>query len=787
MAKVKPIDRRYIVGPSPDCPLASGAKQVVWGEGPRPAKFMLIGEAPGRREDWEGHAFVGPSGIRFDILLEVAGLTRADVYVTNVEKYRPPKNRNPKVAEMAACRPVLDAEILAVQPQVIITMGNIAAKTFDKGVQLKKDHGFPRPISVCTQSSTLVPMYHPAYSLRNPLFWPVLIDDFAALFQRLAVPASDVQTQYDLVTGGGYWGGSEVGFDLETTSPLRGGKFSVQEAEIVGYSTSSVPHKAIYSPTKPEGVAKEYLENKTTTIVAHNTKFEYGRLEAIGVKLNNFEDTKIAAYLLGYPSTHLKHLTRQELGIDPITYEQATGGQDMGDMDPQDILSYAAADPDHTLMLWQRVLRPELERMGLMELYKMEKKLVPVLAAIEKRGMLVDVEATESAVEYFMRHEQAAREAAVEAGVPEGLNIGSGDQLSPWLESIEAPITERTDGKGLLKTDSATLEAIRGFHPAIPALLDFKEKQKLKAFPNGFLRFMHDDGVLHPSLNQCGHFEETVEDASSSPASGRLSCSGPNMQQVPHHGRNKGKEYEEYGAIIRRCIVARPGHVFVAGDVGQQEPRVTAVVAPEPQLRKDLEDGIPIYAPVGELIFDRPIDKHDDEPEWHTAKTFWLAYTYGAGLSKLLELGIPKSQAEEAMEGLAKRYAGLTGFRNRVIMEIREHGYVRDYFGRVRWLPGAFAADPYAREAAYRQGINHHIQGPSATMIKIAMQRLYASGFHLVLQIHDEVILEVRNNPVEINAATEALKDMVAGLMPIMFPVDVKVGKNLGDLEEYNV
>ena len=421
-----------------------------------------------------------------------------------------------------------------------------------------------------------------------------------------------------------------------------------------------------------------------------------------------------------------------------------------------------------------------------MDLYRMELGLIPVLDSIEARGMMLDVAAAENAVEAFLQMEMAARADAVRAGVPEGLNIGSGDQLSVWLEGIGAPITERTDGKNLLKTDLATLRGIQDFHPAIPAILDFKEKQKLKAFPAGFLRFVHPDGALHPQLNQCGHLEETLDEASEGARRGRLSCSGPNLQQVPHHGLNKGDDYEEYGNIIRRCIVARPGMVFVAGDVGQQEPRVTAVVAPEPQLRADLEAGIPIYAPVGELIFGRPIDKHADESEWHTAKTFWLAYTYGAGLSKLLELGIPKPQAESAMEGLAKRYPGLTGFRNRVIMEIRENGYVRDYFGRIRHLTGAFSADPNEREAAYRQGINSHIQNPSATMIKRAMIKMHGLGWDLVMQIHDEIILEVEDNPETIAAAANDLRHMVDGLMPIDFPVDVKVGKNLGDMEEYS-
>ena len=169
------------------------------------------------------------------------------------------------------------------------------------------------------------------------------------------------------------------------------------------------------------------------------------------------------------------------------------------------------------------------------------------------------------------------------------VSIGSADQLARWLEATGAPILKRTEGKGLLATDENTLRSLNGWHEhTINAILDFRMFRKLSAFPKKFLELSAWDGALHPNFNQGGYYEESSDTSGSAQATGRLSCSSPNLQQVPHHGRGKGPEYEEYGRRIRSCLVARNGYSLVAADVGQQEPRIASLVAPEPQLSKTL-------------------------------------------------------------------------------------------------------------------------------------------------------------------------------------------------------
>jgi uracil-DNA glycosylase family 4 len=184
-----------------DCPLKDGARNFVPGEGNIDADYMFVGEAPGRLEDIYGVPFYrkAPSGLRLTVLIsELLGFDRSDAWVTNLVKYRPPGNRTPRVAEVRACQVHLMKEILDVRPKVIVTLGGPAAKWFDKSLVLSKDHGMPKPWVVYAAQlgekgrqqveridTTLVPMYHPAYTIRNPTYWPVLTEDFKHLTTRL--------------------------------------------------------------------------------------------------------------------------------------------------------------------------------------------------------------------------------------------------------------------------------------------------------------------------------------------------------------------------------------------------------------------------------------------------------------------------------------------------------------------------------------------------------------------------------------------------------------------------
>ena len=767
-----------------ECPLYEGNYQVVPGEGPVPADMMLVGAAPGALEDEIGRPFVGASGAKLDILLEQARLTRDEVYLTNLVKHRPPHNRNPYKREIDECSYWLEDELNKVRPMVVITLGAVAGKYFKPDLSITREHGVPLE----REGFLLVPMYHPAAALHNPNLWPIQLEDWAALRGQLQNKRVTPRTAYSLY--GAFKADGPIGFDLETTSPTRGGRFAVQEAEVVGYSWSHEPGHGSYIPEKPHKM-KSILEDYEQEVVCHNTKFEITHLLNNGITLTNFQDTKLAAYLLGLPSTHLKDLSVQELGLTPITYSQVTNGRDMSELEPEEILEYAAADADNALRLWQE-LKPRLDKEGLYNVYRdIELPLVPVLAAMERRGVAVDNDAIERAISFFEDKMQEAERRA-HNDIPEDVNIGSSDQLARWLEGEGAPIRKRTNGKGMFATDEGTLKKLKGWHEdTVEAILDYKMFRKLMAFPKKFKELSSWDGALHPNFNQGGYYEESSDSSGSAPSTGRLSCSTPNLQQLPHHGRGKGPEYEEYGKQIRGCLVARPGYLLVGADVGQQEPRIASLVAPEPALRKDFADGLTPYALIGEDIYGRPITKGVDEQEWHTAKTFFLALLYGANSGKLKEID-PRLTLEQSLKGYQRvvdRYPGLARMFNKIDMELIRNGMARDYFGRIRRFPGIYSIDINQRMTAIREAINFHIQGPAASCIKIAMRRLWerieASGLdaHLLLQVHDEVVLEVKEE--DLDATVELVYHMLDGVMAIDFPIEPEVGKDWATMIPY--
>ena len=767
-----------------ECPLHESANRIVLGNGPTPADVMLVGEAPGAQEDDIGIPFAGASGAKLDILLEQARLERADVYVTNLVKHRPPRNRNPYKREINACAHWLEDELNLVRPLIVITLGAVAGKYFKPDLALTREHG----VSHEAEGFLLVTMYHPAAALHNPNLWPIQLEDWASLRSRLYDKKITPRTDYRL--HGSLTPSGPIGFDLETTSPTRGGRFAVQEADVVGYSWASVPGKASYIPEKPYKI-KTLLEDEGQEVVCHNAKFEYTHLRNNDITLANFHDTKLAAYLLGLPSTHLKDLAVQELGIKPITYTEVTGGKDMSELSAEEILPYAAADADNTLQLWP-ILYNRMKELELDNVYNdIELPLVPVLSDMERRGVVVSMEATEEAIAFF-KDEQDKAECKAHEVIPDDVNIGSSDQLARWLESEGAPITKRTEGKGLLATDENTLRALAGtgwYSDTVSAIMEFKMFRKLGAFPKKFKELSGWDGALHPNFNQGGYYEASSDTCGSAPATGRLSCSTPNLQQIPHHGRGKGARYEEYGKKVRGCLVARPGYLLVAADVGQQEPRIASLVAPEPALQEDFSRGLTPYALIGQDIYERDIVKGVDEQEWHTAKTFFLALVYGAGATKLHQID-PRLSLEQSQKGYDRvrdRYKGLVQFRHKVSYDIWEKGYARDYFGRIRWFPGIYSTAPFQREATLREAINFHIQGPAASCIKIAMRRLWEGiqerglDAHLLLQVHDEVVLEVKEEELEMTMAL--VNDMLSDVMPIDFPIESEVGKTWAEMK----
>jgi DNA polymerase-1 len=784
------------------CPLHLTARQAVKGEGPVPATIMVVGEAPGAEEDKKGRPFIGRSGARLDAMLSIAGILRKQVYVTNLVKHRPPMNRAPhKKAEVSVCAKWLEQELELVQPEILILLGASAVSYFLPKAKITKDHGMPEQLGNRWQAASskvrplwIVPMYHPAASLHNPNLLPIMQYDFERLGKWLRGQQDPVpETNYQLGDADdardAVYKTGIMGFDLETTSPMRRRWFAAEQAEIVGYSTSSIPLQAYYVPEQPLAPSiVSALQDPNLVKVCHNSKFEYARLKQLGITMQNFRDTKIAANLLQFPDTSLKALARQVLGVDPITYEEVTQGQDMSSLRPEEIVEYAAADADNTLRLDIR-FQPQIDAHRLRKVHdEIEIPLVPVIADMELHGVLVDEAATELLL-HDLEHKREADKVVLQT-LLNVENPASTEQVARALEKLQAPLQDRTASKKHFVIDDDKLLEIEHWNADIVnSLLNFRRNGKRSSYLRNFLDLRGVDGRLHPGVQQAGGYEEGRAKGGEAPATGRLSYSGPNLQNIPHRGDTNIVN------AMRNCLVASPGKVLMCADASQEEARILSLIANDEQMRRDFDSGRPIYGFIGQELFGKPITKRDNPQEWFVAKTYFLAYIYGADYAKLLEIdkafGSGNLDLRTAVRGarrLRERYSRIEPYRREVAEDVLRRYSLSDYFGRIRNFPKLGSDDPSQRQEAHREAFNFTIQAPAASVMKIAMRKVWEnlpSDCHLLMSIHDEVVVELP--PDKVDEVANVCYNAFQGIIPIELPIECNIGESWGNLEFYDV
>ena len=803
----------------PDLPqVYPAARQTVYGEGPIPCDYLFLAQAPGYYENASGRTLIGPDGRFLNKLLEqFTLLRRSSVYLTNVVKHHPPGSRPPLVGETKAYRPYLWWEIGQVQPKVIITLGAVALREFDKALRVKTEHGRARLAAIDgVWEGVLVPWYMPSAAIRDASVVGLMIADA----QRLAQEVADVRVE---VAPADYWLGEdddvahmllarwgEFGFDTETTSPVRAGVFATDEADMVGYSVSQASRTGVYVPTYlcGEGVAS-ILGSPLWTKVCHNVKFEYKVLAKHGVVLDGYEDTKLAAYLLGYPNTGLKDLARQLLGEQPERIKDlwpegiANQPKAVAAKRYADNFTYAAADADNTLRLWVEHLKQKLLTEDLWSVYEMEKAMVPVLAAMEACGMAVSEGQCRRTMADLRWHRVAAGQAAIgeliKAGIDIGrLNVRSPDQIAELLDGLGAPLRKRTKVKNRLVVDATALEGIRSWWPDfLGPLLDERKLGKLYGYVENFLALRGPDGRVHTSFNQAGHWEEADDDAGAGSRFGRLSSSGPNLQNIPHH-RATVRGIDWAGAI-RGCLRPTEGWLLMSVDLGQEEPRIIAVVAQDSTLLEGFANGRDIYRPATMALYSHTNWNDDIEDKYWAVeydherffgKQFFLAWYYGAGAGRLkaLDKTLTAGAISAGLRLLDEAHPARRLYLDGTWELLHEAGYIQSLYGRKRWLPKVWSVSKADREAALREAANGRIQMTAADILKLAMPRI-ADGMaeagcegRLVSTVHDEVVLEL---PVgEVAVVNGIVARAFDGLLPgLPLTVETKVGPDWGHME----
>lgn len=410
-----------------------------------------------------------------------------------------------------------------------------------------------------------------------------------------------------------------------------------------------------------------------------------------------------------------------------------------------------APGPARLGLAMAQLFEQRMEKDGLLELFRrLEMPLLPVLAGMEQSGVAIDAAAFRAFLDDVQgRLDQLTAHVYELAGTQ--FNIRSAQQLGDVLfNGLGLPAPRKTKG-GQASTSQQTLEKLAGQHPVVDSILQYRKLEKMRStYLDPLPRLVDPQGRIHTTFNQ------------KATATGRLSSSNPNLQNIPVRG--------PLGKRMRSCFIAGPGRLLVSADYSQVELRVLAHVSQDPALLEAFRNGEDIHARTAALVYDLPPDQVNPDQR-RNAKTINFGLIYGMGAQKLAqELKISTTQAKDFIARYFERLQGLKEFYEGVEASARKHGFVTTLGGRRRLLPDINSASGQAAALARRQAINTVIQGSAADIIKLAMlavardERLRELDARLLLQVHDELLLEV---PAD---AAEEAGALVARLMQDVCP-----------------
>ncbi len=502
--------------------------------------------------------------------------------------------------------------------------------------------------------------------------------------------------------------------------------------------------------------------------IGHNLKYDLLVLRRAGAPLGGvLRDTMVASYVLD-PSRRshgLDELAMEVLAHKTTSYKEVAGsGRDeipFAEVSLEVARDYACEDADCALRLWDR-FEPELAEAELMELYaELEIPLLPVLAGMEEAGIEIDVPFL-GAMSQKMSSELEHIESDIHKAAGTEFNLNSTPQLREVLfERLELPVIKKT--KTGPSTDASVLEELAAQGHEVPRrMLEYRELTKLKStYVDALPRLVHPaTGRIHTSFNQ------TVA------ATGRLSSSDPNLQNIPVR--------TALGREIRKGFVAREGCVFLAADYSQIELRVLAHFSGDAAFVTAFREGIDVHRQTASVIFEVPVDEVSPDQRAQ-AKTINFATLYGQGAFGLSrQLGISREEAKAFIENYFERFAGVRHFLDQQVEQAREEGYVETLMGRRRYVPELKSRNWNIRQFGERIAQNTPIQGTAADMIKQAMldvdRGLAEGGFEarMLLQVHDELLMEIPEG--EVGGVRAMVVERMEGAMALDVPLKVDTG-----------
>lgn len=563
--------------------------------------------------------------------------------------------------------------------------------------------------------------------------------------------------------------------DTETTS------IDAIRAKLVGLSFSVKKGEAWYVAVPRETEAAQHMvqifssiyENDKILKVGQNLKYDLTVLANYGIQLKApLFDTMLAHYLVQPELRHNMdylaeiYLNYQTIHIDTLIGPKGKNQKNMADLAPADICDYACEDADITLQLMEP-LKAEMEKNQLTRVFhEIEMPLMPVLAQMERNGVRLDTEAlSETGEQFRQRMQQLETEIYELAGHP--FTITSPRQVGEVLfDELKLNEKAKKTKSGQYSTGEEVLEAIKHKHPIVEKILAHRALKKLiSTYIDALPKLICPaTGRIHTSFNQAVT------------ATGRLSSSNPNLQNIPVRG-DDGRE-------IRKAFVPEPGCIFFSADYSQIELRIMAHLSADEHLVNDFRCGRDIHAATASRIFHKPIEEVSRD-ERRKAKTANFGIIYGISAFGLAErMEVSRTEAKELITNYFDTYPRVKEYMQTSVKRARELGYIVTEFGRRRYLPDITSRNAVVRGYAERNAVNAPIQGTAADIIKIAMvriaQRFEAEGIQskMILQVHDELNFSVL--PEELDHVKNIVIQEMEGAYTMSVPLlaDCGEGKN---------
>lgn len=568
--------------------------------------------------------------------------------------------------------------------------------------------------------------------------------------------------------------------DTETTS------LNYMEAELVGLSFCITSGEAYYIPVAHHYLGapvqldrasvlarlKPLLENTSQVKIGQNLKYDMNVLARYGIHLQNVAfDTMLESYVLDSVATRhdMDTLALKYLGHKTISYEDVTGkgAKQIGfDQVAVDVATnYAAEDADITLQLHESLWPKIAEYPTLRRVFEtIEMPLVPVLSRMERTGVFIDTTLLAKQSE-FLAHRilEVEKMAFHEAG--QTFNLGSPKQIQSILyDQQKLPVLQKTP-TGQASTAENVLQELAEDYVLPRLILEHRSLSKLKS--------TYTDRLPEQVSTATGRVHTSYHQAVA--ATGRLSSSDPNLQNIPVRS--------EEGRRIRQAFIAPPGCKIVAADYSQIELRIMAHLSRDPRLLQAFKTGEDIHrATAAEILGTKPEDVDTEARRRAKAINFGLIYGMSAfGLAK--QLGIERGEAQKYMDHYFDCYPGVKQYMETIRLRAREYGYVETVFGRRLYLSDINASNAQRRQYAERTAINAPMQGTAADIIKLAMIQVDRwlqndASTRLIMQVHDELVFEVEESAVQ--ESTKRIRELMESAAELTVPliVDIGVGDN---------